>query len=95
MSKIIAKSPVFTQLYSSLNGLSTLRSHHYQTFFQEGFDNYQDIHTSAYFIFLALVCWFSIMMDLIFVIYVAVVTYACVLRFESNIYFRNLNPNLF
>ena len=73
-----ARSPVFTHLSSSLVGLTTLRAHQAETIFQGIFDSSQDIHSSAWYMFLATTRWFGIWLDWICVIYVACVTYACV-----------------
>ena len=79
----IAKSPIFTQLYSSIIGLTTLRAHHCQAYFQRDFDLYQDIHSSAWFLTFALARWLSVWMDLIVAVYVACITYACVALRDS------------
>jgi len=72
------RSPVFTHLSSSLIGLTTLRAHKAETIFQGIFDSSQDIHSSAWYMFLATTRWFGILLNWICVIYVAGVTDACV-----------------
>jgi len=80
---LTAKSPVFTQLYSALIGLTTLRAHRCQLFFQKDFDHFQDVHSSSWFLFLASARLLGVSMDLIIVTYTAYVTYACVAFGES------------
>ena len=89
--KTIARSPIFTQLYSSLTGLTTLRVDHCQNYFQKDFDQYQDVHSSAWFLFFSSARWLSVRMDMIIVIYTAGVTYACVAMRESMTTFFFLN----
>lgn len=74
---ILARSPVFTHLSSSLVGLTTLRAHQSQKIFQNVFDDCQDIHSSAWYMFLSTTRWFGIYLDWICVVYVACVTYTC------------------
>ncbi|XP_046447926.1 ATP-binding cassette sub-family C member 4-like [Daphnia pulex] len=71
------RSPVFTHLSSSLVGLTTLRAHQCEVVFQQIFDECQDVHSSAWYMFLATTRWFGIWLDWICVTYVACVTYAC------------------
>ncbi len=70
-------------MYSSLVGISTIRAHGRQTSFQQNFDHYQDIHSSTWFTLLATGRWLGVWMDLILILYVACVTYACLLFHES------------
>ncbi len=70
---------MFIQLYSSIIGLTTLRAHGCQAHFQEDFDRYQDIHSSAKFISIASSRWLGVWMDILLLAYVAIVTYTCVI----------------
>ena len=45
----VTKSKVFSQLSSSLSGLTTIRALKAEDIMIEEFDHYQDIHSSAYF----------------------------------------------
>ena len=94
-----AKSPVFTQLYSSLIGLTTLRAHGCQGYFQKDFDRYQDVHSSSWFLVVATARWLGFWLDMVFVTFVGSVTYSCVAFSESKckIIQRNslANPTLF
>ncbi len=80
---ITARSPVFTHLSTSLVGLTTVRAHKSEVVFQRVFDDYQDIHSSAWYMFLATSRWFGIWLDWMCVFYIGCVTYACVSLRES------------
>ena len=73
----ITKSPIFTQLSSSLNGLTSIRAFKAQEMMVEEFDYHQDIHSSAWFAHLATTRWFGVYLDWIVVLYLA----CCVLSF--------------
>lgn len=45
MFVLLARSPVFSHLSSSLQGLSTIRAFRVQQRFQQMFDEYQDLHS--------------------------------------------------
>lgn len=83
-----ARSPVFTQVHSALSGLTTLRAHRCQTYFQKDFDNYQDVHSSAWFLYMASGRWFGVFADFMVVTYIACVTYVCVALRESIEYIK-------
>ena len=73
----VTKSPVFNQLSSSLNGLSTIRAFKAEEMMVEEFHYIQNIHTSAFFAFLSTNRWFAVCLDWIVVFYLLV----CVLSF--------------
>ncbi|XP_071552963.1 ATP-binding cassette sub-family C member 4-like isoform X4 [Panulirus ornatus] len=72
----ITRSPVFSHLSASLQGLTTIRAFEAQQIFMDDFDNHQDLHSSAWFLFLCTTRWFGICLDWISCIYIAVVTYS-------------------
>ena len=78
-----ARSPVFTHMSSTLNGLATLRVHQSQVNFQQTFDDLQDVHSSAWYLFLSSARWFGQWLDWICVTYVTCVTYVCVILRDS------------
>ena len=79
----LARSPIFTQLSSTLVGLTTLRAHKCERFFQQTFDRFQNVHTSSWFLYLATTRWFGLWLDWICVLYAASVTFICVALRES------------
>ncbi len=78
---------MFTQLYSSLIGLTTLRAHNCQTFFQRDFNRFQDIHSSSWILFLGTARWLGLWMDWVVAVYITIVTYAAVIFRESGLLF--------
>ncbi|XP_050734387.1 ATP-binding cassette sub-family C member 4-like isoform X2 [Eriocheir sinensis] len=72
----ITRSPVFTHLSTSLQGLTTIRAFEMQQEFMDEFDNHQDLHSSAWFLFLCTTRWFGICLDWLSCIYISVVTYS-------------------
>ena len=73
----VTKSPVFSHLSSSLNGLTSIRAFKAQKMMINEFDYHQDIHSSAWFAHLATSRWFGVYLDWIVVLYLA----CCVLSF--------------
>ncbi|XP_069987945.1 ATP-binding cassette sub-family C member 4 isoform X1 [Penaeus vannamei] len=72
----ITRSPVFSHLSASLQGLTTIRAFEAQQIFMDDFDTHQDLHSSAWFLFLCTTRWFGICLDWISCIYIAIVTYS-------------------
>ena len=79
----ITRSPVFSHLANSLYGLSTVRAFNVQSTFEKKFDEYQDCHTAAWFLFISAARWFGIVLDWLCVIYLACVTLALSITHET------------
>ena len=75
----ISKSPIFSQLASSLEGLATIRSSSAEKFLTAEFDRLQDVHTSAWFAFISATRWFGVWLDWLVSAYVAVVVFSFLL----------------
>ncbi|XP_044222048.1 ATP-binding cassette sub-family C member 4-like isoform X3 [Thunnus albacares] len=71
------RSPVFSHLSSSLQGLSTIRAFKAQQRFQQMFDEYQDLHSEAWFLFLTTSRWFAVRLDGICSIFVTITAFGC------------------
>ncbi|XP_041663750.1 ATP-binding cassette sub-family C member 4-like [Cheilinus undulatus] len=71
------RSPVFSHLSSSLQGLSTIRAFKAQQRFQQMFDEYQDIHSAAWFLFLTTSRWFAVRLDGICSVFVTITAFGC------------------
>ncbi|KAJ8031340.1 Multidrug resistance-associated protein 4 [Holothuria leucospilota] len=74
----VCRSPVFSHLSSTLQGLTTVRAFHAQNRFVAKFDMYQDVHTESWFTFLATTRWFGIMLDWMTAIFLIIVAFGSV-----------------
>lgn len=79
----ISRSPVFSQLSTSLHGLTTIRAFSAEEMLQGKFDRQQDIHTSAWFAFISSTRWFGVWLDWIVVFYLAAVVYSFLVAGED------------
>ncbi|RWS23154.1 ABC transporter-like protein 16, partial [Leptotrombidium deliense] len=79
----ITRSPLFSHLSTSLNGLATIRAFNSQVRFEKKFDSIQDCHTSAWFLYIASSRWFIIMLDWICVCYITAITTSMILNMHS------------
>ncbi|XP_022166663.1 probable multidrug resistance-associated protein lethal(2)03659 isoform X3 [Myzus persicae] len=74
----ITRSPVFTHLNATLQGLTTIRAFEAEQILTTEFDNHQDLHSSAWYLFLALSRGFAFWLDIICLVYVSAVTFSFV-----------------
>ncbi|CAL8080013.1 unnamed protein product [Orchesella dallaii] len=72
----ITKSPLFTHLTASVQGLTTIRASKRQNILIEQFDSMQDIHSAAWFLFISSNRWFGIWLEMISVLFLASVTFS-------------------
>ncbi|XP_054168884.1 ATP-binding cassette sub-family C member 4-like [Oppia nitens] len=79
----ITRSPVFSHLSNSLYGLSTVRAFGAQKSFERKFDDYQDSHTSSWFLFICSTRWFGILLDWLCWVYLAAVTITMIFTYET------------
>ncbi|XP_077987886.1 ATP-binding cassette sub-family C member 4-like isoform X2 [Glandiceps talaboti] len=77
------RSPVFSQVSTTLQGLWTIRSAKVEKLMERQFFNHQDKHSSAWFLFLATIRWFAICLDWLVVVFIAAVSFGCVVAAES------------
>ncbi|XP_072539978.1 ATP-binding cassette sub-family C member 4 isoform X1 [Salminus brasiliensis] len=73
------RSPVFSHLSSSLQGLWTIRAFKAEERFQQTFDAHQDLHSEAWFLFLTTSRWFAVRLDGICSIFVTITAFGCLL----------------
>jgi len=71
-SEGIARSPIFSLVGTSLEGLSTLRAFKMELKLTRLFDRQQDVHSSAWFSFLSLGRWLGMSSDLLVIAFLAV-----------------------
>ncbi|XP_056644078.1 ATP-binding cassette sub-family C member 4-like [Diorhabda sublineata] len=69
----VTRSPVFTHLSASLNGLTTIRAFKAEKLLTKEFDNFQDAYTSAYYMFLTANRGFGFWLDIHCVMFIALV----------------------
>ncbi len=79
----ITRSPLFSHLANSLYGLATVRAFGVQKSFEKKFDDYQDNHTAAWFLFISTTRWFGIVLDWLCVVYLTAVTIALSLKNDN------------
>ncbi|XP_061393047.1 probable multidrug resistance-associated protein lethal(2)03659 [Musca vetustissima] len=70
----ITRSPIYSHLGASLTGLSTIRAFGAQGVLIKEFDNYQDLHSSAFFLFISTSRAFGYWLDCFCVIFIAIIT---------------------
>ncbi|XP_011138927.1 probable multidrug resistance-associated protein lethal(2)03659 isoform X1 [Harpegnathos saltator] len=70
----ITRSPVFAHLSATLQGLPTIRAFGAAEILTKEFDRHQDLHSSAWYIFIASSRAFGFWLDVFCVIYIALVT---------------------
>ncbi|XP_050309352.1 probable multidrug resistance-associated protein lethal(2)03659 [Anthonomus grandis grandis] len=68
------KSPVFAHINASLQGLTTIRASGAQEILRMEFDHFQDVHSSAFYMFLCCNQTFGFWLDFHCIIYAALVT---------------------
>uniref|UniRef100_A0A4W5MR90 Cystic fibrosis transmembrane conductance regulator n=1 Tax=Hucho hucho TaxID=62062 RepID=A0A4W5MR90_9TELE len=74
------RSPVFSHLSSSLQGLWTIRAFRAEERFQNTFDAYQDLHSGeSWFLFLVTSRWFAVRLDGICAVFVTITAFGCLL----------------
>lgn len=74
-----ARSPVFSHVAASLDGITTIRASGAQFLLQKEFDIHQDLHTRSWFIIIGTSCAFGFLLDVISVLFLAIVTYSFLL----------------
>ncbi|XP_074155461.1 LOW QUALITY PROTEIN: ATP-binding cassette sub-family C member 4 [Sminthopsis crassicaudata] len=77
------RSPVFSHLSSSLQGLWTIRAYRAEQRFQELFDAHQDLHSEAWFLFLTTSRWFAVRLDAICAIFVIVTAFGSLILAQT------------
>lgn len=87
---------MFSCVNSTLNGITTIRASGAEETLRQEFDRHQNAHTSAWYLTLACMSSFGLWLDVIAVIFVAIVTYSFIVlhgRKCYNIKLLNLLAN--
>ncbi|GFN81907.1 multidrug resistance-associated protein 4 [Plakobranchus ocellatus] len=77
------RSPVFSYLSASLQGIHTIRAMRVEQRFMSEFDACQDLHTEAWFLFLTTSRWLAVRLELISAFFILSVCYCSVLAADS------------
>ncbi|GFS15404.1 ABC transporter C family member 5 [Elysia marginata] len=77
------RSPVFSYLSASLQGLHTIRAMHIEDRLVAEFDAHQDLHSEAWYLFLTTSRWLGVRLDSLSVAFVACVVYLSVFASSS------------
>ncbi|XP_057328153.1 probable multidrug resistance-associated protein lethal(2)03659 [Microplitis mediator] len=70
----VTRSPVYSHLNTTLQGLTTIRSFNAEEILTKEFDHHQDLHSSAWYIFIASSRAFGYWLDMFCLIYISLVT---------------------
>mmetsp|Transcript_6011 Transcript_6011/g.12890 ORF Transcript_6011/g.12890 Transcript_6011/m.12890 type:complete len:1360 (-) Transcript_6011:38-4117(-) len=74
-----ARSPMFSMLSESLNGISTIRANGATDFFQKKFKLAQDAHSRAFFAFISSSRWLGFRMDSLMYVFLTVASFLAVI----------------
>lgn len=75
----LARSPVFTHISVTLDGLSTIRASHAENILMDEFDNHQNIHSACWYMFISTNSAFGMILDILCLIFVFLVTFSFLL----------------
>ncbi|OAD54851.1 hypothetical protein WN48_06051, partial [Eufriesea mexicana] len=79
----MTRSPVFTHLNATLNGLTTLRAYCAQDILKKEFDKLQDTHTSTVYMYVVVSSAFGFSLDIFCFIFISLVTFSFLLLEQS------------
>ncbi|XP_025833020.1 probable multidrug resistance-associated protein lethal(2)03659 [Agrilus planipennis] len=79
----VTRSPVFTHLNASLQGLTTIRAFRAEEILRKEFDRHQNLHSASWYLFLACSRAFGYWLDLVCVLYIASVTFSFLLMSDD------------
>lgn len=78
LSRLAARSPIFSHVIISLKGLWTIRAFGRQTYFEMLFHKALNTHTATWFHYLATLRWFLFRCDMIFVLFFSAAAFIAV-----------------
>lgn len=74
-----AKSPAFTHLAATLNGLSTIRAYNVETILKKEFDHHQDTHSACWYMIISTRTVFGLALDIICFVFVSCIIFYYIL----------------
>lgn len=74
----LARSPLFSHISASLQGLTTIRAFGKETSFLDQFHHYQNEHSKGWFLYVASSRWFGLRIDFFAATYLTIVSFAAV-----------------
>ncbi|KAK9297340.1 hypothetical protein QLX08_008913 [Tetragonisca angustula] len=79
----MTRSPVFTHLNATLNGLTTIRAYRAQDILKKEFDKLQDVHTSTFYMYIVASTAFGFSLDIFCFVFTSLVTFSFLLLEQS------------
>ncbi|CAG9833829.1 unnamed protein product [Diabrotica balteata] len=79
----IMRSPVFTHLRATIEGLTTIRAFGAQSILTDEFDHHQDYHSGAWYMFIVSSAAFGFYLDFFCTVFLAVLTFSLLLFGET------------
>ncbi|XP_066267631.1 ATP-binding cassette sub-family C member 4-like [Branchiostoma lanceolatum] len=77
------RSPVFSHLSATLQGLWTIRAFGAQESFQQEFDAHQDLHSEAWFLYISCGRWMAVRVDILVSLFITAVAFCSVLASQA------------
>ncbi|CAG7835020.1 unnamed protein product, partial [Allacma fusca] len=78
----MARSPIYTHLSATLQGLTTIRASKSEEILIKQFDGYQNIHSSVFYVFMGGDRWFGIWLEMISMLFIVFVVYGFMILSE-------------
>ena len=78
LSLFVARSPLFSHISATLQGLTTIRSFRKGSSFLDQFHHYQNEHTKGWYLYVASSRLFGMRIDLFVAVYLTIVSFAAV-----------------
>ncbi|XP_060850595.1 probable multidrug resistance-associated protein lethal(2)03659 [Rhopalosiphum padi] len=80
----VSRSPVYGYLNASLQGISTIRAFQAEDILSKEFDEHQDLHSSAWYLFISSSEAFGFSLDIICFIYICILTFSFLIVNNDN-----------
>lgn len=90
---VLARSPIFTHISATLQGILTVRAFSAENILIDEFDRYQDHHTSAWHLFISSSTAFVFWLDMICGIFVSAVILSLLIFNQGRFFFILFNLN--